>query len=72
MVDVKSMIQDNANKECMSPILAAEFEKKLEAASTSGTKVNGPSFLQRRALLTNPKLLDTAKPTSSIFQASDN
>lgn len=37
MVDVKSMIEENAQKECMSPVLAAEFERKKEAAAASST-----------------------------------
>ena len=44
MIDVKSMIEESSNKECMSPILAAEFQKKQEAAQAT-SKPKGPSFL---------------------------
>ena len=43
MMDVKSILADNASKECISPVLAAQFTQKND------NKLDrGPSFLQRR------------------------
>ena len=43
MMDVKSILADNANKECISPVLAAQFNQKMDSKIE-----RGPSFLQRR------------------------